>query len=159
FNRAANLEHSCPAVIIGRKILSILNSSSDLELLQYAKETAGVGVTGKRHKGMIHEVHFGIMQRKAEIQQRALASGGKTIFDKALDKPGGESLNAGKLIIGRGDRPLSLLSLSELLTRAEKEKGMELKRVLTEIEKRDGAKVIDTLAISAKHEDGDIRAL
>src|SRR5262249_33103362 len=45
FNRAANIEASCPAVVIGKKIQRILNVSNDLDLLAYAKETLGVGVT------------------------------------------------------------------------------------------------------------------
>src|SRR5262245_23708501 len=32
FNRAANMEHSCPAVIIGRKLTTILSSSNDVQL-------------------------------------------------------------------------------------------------------------------------------
>src|SRR3954470_10250377 len=38
FNRAANFEATCPAVIIGKKIQRQLNVSDDLDLLTYAKE-------------------------------------------------------------------------------------------------------------------------
>src|SRR4051812_3651467 len=38
FNRAANLEASCPAVIIARKIAGILRTSEDLELITFARE-------------------------------------------------------------------------------------------------------------------------
>src|SRR5438034_7657763 len=37
-NRAANMEGSCPAVIIGRKVAKILGSTKDMELLIFAKE-------------------------------------------------------------------------------------------------------------------------
>lgn len=140
FNQAANMEHSCPAVIIGRKILSILNTSDDLELLAFAKENVGGGVTAKRHLGMLREVQTGILLRKGEVQRRVLASGGKTAP-------------------GTGEKSLASLAFSELVKKADKEKGVKLKEVLTEIEKRQTPKVFETLAIAANHEDADIQKL
>jgi hypothetical protein len=141
FNRAANMEHSCPSVIIGKKILKILNASDDLELLTFAKENVGADVTAKRHLGMIREVQFGILLRKGAVQRKALAGGGK--------------LNPGR----QGEKSLSSLPLPELVKKADQEKGLELKSILTEIEKRQGPKVFETLAIAAKNEDNDIQKL
>ncbi|MBI3409242.1 MAG: HEAT repeat domain-containing protein [Planctomycetes bacterium] len=153
FNRAANLEHSCPAVVIGQKILRILNSSDDLELLMSAKESVGSGVTGKRHKGMLHEVQTGILLRKGALQRQALAGGGGPTGESNLT----DRNFAGKLLIGPRDKSLGALPLAELLKRSETEKGEQLKRILTELEKRDGPKVFETLAIATKHENGDIQ--
>src|SRR5438105_4638451 len=47
-NRTANLESSCPAVLIARKLGKILSQSDDAALLTYAKENIGVGVIAKR---------------------------------------------------------------------------------------------------------------
>lgn len=151
FNRAANLEHSCPVVIIGQKILKVLNSSHDWELLAYAKESVGSGVTSKRHKGMLHEVQTGILLRKGEIQRLAIAGGGKS------DVSPNDRIFDGKLLIGPRDKSLDAVPLADLVKRSETEKGEQLRRILTEIEKRDGPKVFETLAIATKHEDGEIQ--
>src|SRR4051812_31200629 len=37
-NRAARIEHSCPAVVIARKLSRILLASNDPELLEFARE-------------------------------------------------------------------------------------------------------------------------
>ena len=75
FNQAANMEASCPAVVIGRKIMNLMNASEDLQLLAFAKENLGAGVTGKRHLGMLRDVQFSIQLRKGAVQRKVLASG------------------------------------------------------------------------------------
>src|SRR5262249_55498785 len=75
-NPAANSEASCPAVVIGKKIQRILNVSNDLDLLAYAKETLGVGVTAHRHQGMLKDVQFSILLRRGAVQRQNLAAGG-----------------------------------------------------------------------------------
>jgi hypothetical protein len=52
-NRAAEIEHSCPAVTIAKKIHSLLFASDDLELLEFARENIGIGVKATRHLGVI----------------------------------------------------------------------------------------------------------
>jgi hypothetical protein len=84
FNEAAGLEHSCPAVIIGKKIGRILNASSDLELLTFARETLGAGVSARRHMGTVKDLQFGILLRRGTVQrQLALAGNGSTGSGKA----------------------------------------------------------------------------
>src|SRR5947208_12286224 len=75
FNRAANMEASCPAVVIGKKIIKILNASEDLELLAFAKENLGAGVTAKRHLGMLKDVQFSILLHKGAVQRKLAAAG------------------------------------------------------------------------------------
>src|SRR5262245_47904552 len=70
FNVAANREDACPAVIIGKKILSILNISDDLDLLGFAKENLGAGVKSKRHQGLLKDMQFSIQLRKGTVQRR-----------------------------------------------------------------------------------------
>jgi hypothetical protein len=71
FNRAANLEASCPAVILGKKISLILNGSSDMELLTFAKENIGAGVTAKRHMATVKDLQVGCVLRKSYVVQGA----------------------------------------------------------------------------------------
>ena len=75
FNRTANMEASCPTVVIGKKIIKILNASDDLELLAFAKENLGAGVTAKRHLGMLKDVQFSILLRKGTLQRRQAIAG------------------------------------------------------------------------------------
>jgi HEAT repeat protein len=69
-NRAANLEHSCPAVIIARKLASMLRSSTDTELLEFARENLGAGVTARRHMGVIQDLRVACMLRRTTVQRQ-----------------------------------------------------------------------------------------
>jgi hypothetical protein len=133
FNRTANMEASCPAVVIGKKIIKILNASDDLELLAFAKENLGVGVTAKRHLGMLKDVQFSILLRKGAVQRKLAASGGSAAP--------------------------SSLSLDYLVKASETKKGVQLKSVLVELEKRQGPQVFQTLAIAAASPEKDIQNL
>ena len=118
-NRAANMESSCPAVIIGKKVGAILISSNDMELLKFAQQNIGADVTAKRHLAVLQDLQSSILFRKGALQRRALASGGA--------------------------KSPSALSLAELESAMSKERGLRLKTLLTEAEKRQGAKAVDLL--------------
>jgi hypothetical protein len=138
FNRTANMEASCPAVVIGKKIIRILNASDDLELLTFAKDNLGAGVTAKRHLGMLKDVQFSILLRKGTLQCRqAVAS--------AAGSASGKSSGS--------------MSLGQLVKAADTKKGAQLKSVLTELEKRQGPQVFQTLAIAAASPDKEIQLL
>src|SRR5262245_40863886 len=74
FNRAANLEHSCPAVVIGKKIASILRSTDDVDLLNFAKDTIGSGVKARRHMGVVKDLQVTAILRKGFLQSQNLAA-------------------------------------------------------------------------------------
>jgi hypothetical protein len=63
FNKSAHIDHSCPALTIGRKLTSILRRTEDMSLLQFAKENIGVGVKKTRHTDVIRDVKMGCSQR------------------------------------------------------------------------------------------------
>jgi HEAT repeats len=132
FNDAAELQDSCPAVIIARQIAKVLNSSEDLKLLAFAKDNLGAGVVAKRHLGCLKDLQFAIQLRKGAVQRKILATGG----DKKLPRN---------------------MSVAELASAAGKERGQPLKNILTEIEKREGAAVVKTLGTAAAGKDADIR--
>ncbi len=135
FNRAANMEASCPVVLIGKKIVTILNASDDLSLLTFAKENLGAGVTVQRHLGMLKDVQFSILLRKGAVQRRLAATGTS----------------------GTGGVKLSALPLAALVKAADSKKGPAVAPYLTEIEKRQGAKVLETLALAASSPDKDVQ--
>lgn len=71
-NQAANMQDSCPAVILAKRVGSILRTTEDLELLAYAKATIGSDVTGKRHLGVLKDLQATILFRKADLQRRGI---------------------------------------------------------------------------------------
>lgn len=68
FNKSAQIDHSCPALTIGRKLTSFLRQTNDIDLLKYAKENIGAGVKKTRHGDVIREVKMGCSQRITYIK-------------------------------------------------------------------------------------------
>jgi HEAT repeat protein len=130
-NRAANMESSCPAVIIGKKVARVLSTSDDLELLQFAKENIGADVTAKRHLNVLKDLQSMILFRKAAVQ--------RTIAIK-----------------GKAPSTMSLADLEKAIT---KESGAKLKAMLTEAEKRQGPKAVDLLLMGIANPDAEIAKL
>lgn len=69
-NKAAQIEHSCPALVIARRIATQLKSSKDRELLQYARENIGAGVTKSRHMGILKDLKVSVTARQAALDQQ-----------------------------------------------------------------------------------------
>jgi hypothetical protein len=132
-NRTANMESSCPAVIIAKKLSAIVLSTNDLQLLAFAKENIGAGVVAKRHLNVMHDLQTRILLRKGTLQRQALAA-------KTGNNPG---------------KPLSNMTLAEL-EQAAKQNGPQLKSILLEAEKRQGMKAIDVLQMGIAHQNSDI---
>jgi len=130
FNRAANMEQSCPAVVIGKKIASILRSTDDVDLLNFAKDTIGSGVKARRHMGVVKDLQVTCILRKGFLQSQNLA---------AKNAPG-TTLTA----------PLSAsipkMTQADFIAAAKNEQGLKLKAILAEADKR---KMMDVLIIAA----------
>jgi len=137
-NRAANLEHSCPAVIIGRKLAGFLIASNDKELLDFARENIGAGVTAHRHQEVIKDLRLACMLRKSALQRMALARDAQA--------------RSGQLV-------LRAMSLADLVAAAGSERGPRLKMILGELEQRRGDPVINVLAAAAGSYEKDIQDL
>lgn len=73
FNRGANMESSCPCVIIAKKISKILNTSDDIQLLTFARENLGVGVTAKRHMAVVEDLRVAAMLRRTAVSRKGPA--------------------------------------------------------------------------------------
>jgi len=135
-NRAATLEHSCPAVLIGEKLSRLLRVSRDPELLEFARENIGAGVKTVRHRATIGKLRLECMLRRTAV----LKAGGS---------PAGTS----------PARSFAAMPLKDLVAAAEKEKGPRLKAALTEVEKRQGLQVLDILARESTNADKEIQDL
>jgi len=72
-NQAAKIEHSCPAVTIARKLAAYLKSSNDPELLEFARENIGAGVTQSRHMGVLRDLRVACTMRKRVAEKNTVA--------------------------------------------------------------------------------------
>lgn len=70
FNKSAHIDHSCPALTIGRKLTAILRSSDDSELLLFAKENVGAGVKKTRHGDVVRQIKMGCSQRITYLKNK-----------------------------------------------------------------------------------------
>lgn len=68
-NKAAEIDHSCPALSIGRKLAGFLRTSDDPQLLQYARENIGAGVGRTRHGKVLSDLKLLATQRQAQLHR------------------------------------------------------------------------------------------
>jgi hypothetical protein len=73
-NEAARIEHSCPAVTIAKKLGRMLMVSEDAELLQYARENIGAGITRSRHMAVLRDLSTACMLRQNQVARLAAAA-------------------------------------------------------------------------------------
>lgn len=66
-NRAAKIESSCPAVTIARKLAVMLRASNDADLLDFARENVGAGITQSRHMAVIKDLKVLCIMRKRTV--------------------------------------------------------------------------------------------
>src|SRR6185437_1034381 len=130
-NRAAQIEHSCPVVVIAQKLGRLLAASDDGELLEFVRDNIGAGVGRTRHAGVLRDLRFGVSQRKNMVARRP--------------KGGPKSPRA--------------MSVSELADAASSERGPRLKVILTELSNRRGKEVLPGLATAAGSYDKDTQKL
>jgi len=120
-NRAAEIEHSCPVLVIGEKLYKLLAASDDLELLQFARDEIGAGVMRSRHAGFLKELKFKVLMHRNAVSRRPPPA------------PKGPAM----------------MTTTELAEAAGKEQGRRLELVLVELEKRKGPEALAGLATVA----------
>jgi hypothetical protein len=130
-NRAARIDHSCPALTISRKLRGMLLASKDTQLLEFARDEIGAGVGRSRYSGMLQDLRVACMLRKNALA-RATPTGPKT------------------------PRTMTVTELVEAVSNTE---GARLKQVLTELEQRRGKEALTGLSLGARHSDRDVRRL
>jgi hypothetical protein len=132
-NKAAAIDHSCPAVVIGKKLARMISSTVDTELLEFCRENIGAGVTRSRHMTVIKDLRTMAMLRKAQVVRLGL--------DRTT-------------VIARGP---SVKELSEAIGR---ESGDKLRKAILELGKRSGDDALAALAAAvAGTSDKDIQQL
>jgi len=134
-NKSAGIEATCPAATIGKKLVAIIKTTRDPDLLDYIRENVGAGITKSPHMGIIKDVRLAAQLRKKECPTR--------IVLKPDPKP---------------DNPLAKLSTKDLASKAGSERGDKLKALLTEVETRTGELALATLGEHASHYETDVAA-
>src|SRR5271166_1206537 len=71
-NRAAKLEHSCPATVIAKKLNSLLMASNDAKLLEFAHDEIGAGIKSSQHAAVLTQLRNNCMRRKNSLPKDAL---------------------------------------------------------------------------------------
>ena len=131
-NRAAAYDQSCPIVVIAKKLSGMLAASTDVKLMQFARDEIGSSVGRTRHGAVLQDLRVSCMLRKNALMR---AGYGTTV------------------------KAPQLMTTSELVTEAGRERGQRLKQVLFELAKRPGDDAINTLGIAAASYQKDVQQL
>jgi hypothetical protein len=136
-NRAAKIESSCPAVIIARKLSTILHGTNDPALLDFARENIGIGVERSRHMGVLKDLRVICILRKRAIGSPTTLSTGSP-----------------------GSNPYRSMKTSQLAEAAGTEQGPRQKQIVMELGFRRGDDALVALAsIAATSSDKVIKQL
>ncbi len=133
-NKAAGIEASCPALTIGKKVLGILRSTRDVQLLEFARENIGAGVGKTRHGGVLNDLRVACMFRKRAVGQ-------------------------GAVVAAPAKKAPRSMSVAELTAAIPKERGLRRRQLLAELAGRQGDEVIDALRSAAATPDAEVGPL
>jgi len=130
-NKAAGIEASCPAVTIARKLAGMFKQSDDPQLLEFARENIGLGITKSPHLAVLKDLKIICLTRKRDVMAKQLA-----MKDKPPPPVG-------------GDKNLRNMTTTQLAQAANTERGSKFKDILTELEQRQGDMALAALASAA----------
>ncbi|MCS6851413.1 MAG: HEAT repeat domain-containing protein [Gemmataceae bacterium] len=153
---AANIEASCPIVVISRKLSDLLNSCSDPALLRYACERLNQDWPRCRHGAMAAEV-----QRRAQTRYRQVLA---LLIDRelpqllsALRNPDASVRRSAAVMMGSHEavrEPVVILSLAEALRDSEP----EVRRAAAQALVNAGAAATDVLVAALTREESQLEA-
>jgi hypothetical protein len=110
--------------------------NEDVNLLDFARENIGSGVTARRHMNVIKDLRLGCAIRKGQLQRRYLAMGFR-----------------------QGEKTPVQMTVKQLVRAAGTERGLRLQGILTELEKRQGEPVLNALGAAASSYEPDVQKL
>src|SRR5262249_13843361 len=129
-NEAAQIEGSCPAVLIAKKLRRLLAFSDDAELLLFARENIGIGVTASRHMSVLRDLKVACMVRRNLVLRNGGGTPAITGADLSTKSPGS----------------MTVAELTEVVT---SERGARFKDALAELAQRRGDDALGALASAA----------
>ena len=133
-NKAAVLEHSCPTLVIGRKLSRMLLASNDQQLLDFAHDEIGAGVGRSQHASALQDLRFQCQMRK-NLLARAAPTGRQPAEPK----------------------PVKQMTLAELADASLKDTGVRQKTVITEMSLRRGSDAVTALGFVVVNADSDLK--
>lgn len=145
-NKSAVIEQSCPVLHIAKKLASILRTSKDPLLLEFARENIGAGIRANKHRGTLNELRVLCNQRRSELARVTPTTPGR---------PPGKPVGT----VGPTSPETRTMTIAELAMAAGSERGDRLKAVLAELGSRNGEDAIAALGTTAASYEGDIQKL
>ncbi len=136
-NRAAKIETSCPAVTIAKKLAIMLRASNDPDLLEFARENIGAGITQSRHMGVIRDLKMGCILRKRTV-------GNNPVIARTSPR--------------QNEKPISL-GVSESPPEETRKLVTKSKKALRELAEQDSDEALGELAQAASSKDKETRQL
>jgi hypothetical protein len=130
-NRSAQFNHSCPVLLINKRLTSLLMASNDQQLLEYARDEIGAGVGRTRYSSTLADLRVKCMLRRNYLARHE------------PPRPKG----------------LAAISTPALAKSANSERGPKLLGILKELAKRDGKEVMPALAFAAESYEKDTQKL
>jgi hypothetical protein len=124
-NRAAAMNHSCPVTVIATKLGQLLAASTDVKLMDFARDEMISAASDGQHKAIVQNLRFATTQR-----MNALKAAGITGLTSGQKQP-------------------RLMSTAALIEEAGKEKSGRLRSLLFELGQRNGDEVLNTLGVFA----------
>lgn len=129
-DRAARINHSCPILIIGKKLSRFLLTSNDPILLDYARDELQSAASGTIHATAVQNLRVQLMLRKNSLDRIPLQP-----------------------------QSLALMPTPGLIALVGAENGERKKSVIAELAKRDGREVLLALARSANSSDPSVKTV
>lgn len=130
-NRAAKINHSCPVLMISKKLAKLLGMSNDPILLEFARDEIGASVTRTPHARVLQNLRVQLAIRKSALE------------DRPLIPPGGPSA----------------MTTRDLAMAARKARGPALVGVLRELGKREEKEALQALALAAASRNAEVQEL
>lgn len=84
-NKAATINHSCPVLMISKKLTGLLMASEDPVLLEFARDEIGAGVGPSTHTRVLQDLRVRVMLRKNALAQRPVILPGGPAAMSTLD--------------------------------------------------------------------------
>lgn len=117
-NKSAKLDHSCPVLMIAKKLATILLASDDEKLVEMARDEIGAGLSRSPHAGVLADlrvrlaIHQNALARRPPIPAKGPGVMTTQALMKAVPKVRGEQLYGVLRELGKRDENEALTALS-----------------------------------------------
>ncbi len=117
-NRSAKLDHTCPVLMISKKLGKILLACDDEKLIEFARDEIGAGLSKTPHAGTLADLRVRLaMHQNALARRPPIPAGGPgkmttTALMRAIPRVRGEQLQSVLRELGQRDEREALIGLT-----------------------------------------------